>query len=287
MGRKPKSTNKYISAKMRKVFDSYLLVDKNFKEEPSESLLRIYKKSKRITHTIFYGNVIPGQGESKDINDYIVIADNEIRVKSTNLNIEHSGKRNNDSVYSEIQSFYNVTRNYIVNELITEDIFKSRKNVIKYLSKLEKTISDAMDETYFWEDPKHSTFEFEHLFFLSNKKRGFILLEHPDNFHIYLKSNPQYFKQVSAILKSWNNFWKLHIPFLKDLKKLFLSQGTFILKDGITYQNKKLTEWLEKGLDDFLQPLEPRMKEDNINLIKYLKYIILSGQHTKPRKKKK
>lgn len=284
MGRKPKSTNKYISAKLRKEYDSFLLVDKDFDEEPSQSLLRIYKKSKRITHTIFYVDFIPGQGESQNIDDYI-IADKEIRVKNTNLYIEHSGKRNNDSMYSEIQSFYDVTIDYIINKLFTNDLFETRMNIDQYLSKLEKTVRTAINETYYWKDPKQSTFEFEHVFFLHSSSRKFIQLQHPDNFQIYLKSNPEYFKQVSAILRSWYKFWKLHIPFIKGLRKLFLAKGTFRLKDEITYQNKALTTWLETGINQFFDPIDKRIEDDLVK-IKYLKYIILNGKYEKPKKKK-
>jgi hypothetical protein len=111
-------------------------------------------------------------------------------------------------------------------------------------------------------------------------------MPHPDYFDSYLNANPNYFKRKRAILHSWHFFWEAHMPYIKQLKELFTSQGTFKLKDGLTYQDENLKRWLEEGLDKFLQPLDPRFKEDSDKLIMYLKYIILSGQHTKPKRKK-
>ena len=282
MGRKPKSTNKYISAKLRKEFDSFLLVDKDFKEEPSESLLRIYKKSKKIIHTIFNTQ---GQIESEDINDY-VMADDEIRVKNSICDLVHTAPRDNAALQDELDAFYRVTRIYIYDNLLMGDLVKSKILIAQYFDNLERIIKNGLEETQYWDDPKIKTFEFEHLFILHSRNNKFLQLQHPVNFDRYLHKNQAYFKLASGILYSWHEFWKAHLPYLKELRALFASQGTFKLKDGITYQDKDFTSWLEVGLLKYIEPISPKMKDDAM-LVKYLKYIILSGQHTKPQRKKK
>lgn len=286
MGRKPKSSNKYISAKMRKEFDSILLVDKDFKEEPSQTLLRLYKSSKKITYTVFLEDYQNGNAESTDINDYVKV-DKRIETVNPNVKIIVKDRRNSDSLTDDLITFYDIITDYMLKNLIVDEVLISRVRIKEYLNKIEKTINDGLKETEFWDDPRHCAFEFEHIFLLHSKRKKYIQLEHPANFDVYLKSNPYYGEKISKILKSWHVFWRSHLPFIKNLKKLFLTESTFKLKNGITYQNEHLQKWLEKGLDDFLQPIDPRMKEDSSNLIKYLKYIILSGQLTKPKKKKK
>jgi hypothetical protein len=285
MGRKLNSPNKYISLKIRKLYDSQLLVDKDFNEEPSQTLLRLYKSSKHLTYTISHINYTDGQTESMNINDYVRTG-LKIRPSSPEFNIVFKVDRNNYALQEELKSFYAVTHDYILNNLLKDDVANSKNMIFKYISNMERIIKGGIEETKHWNDPKIQTFEFEHIFLLHSKRKKFLQMPHPDNFNSYLNANPNYFKRKRAILHSWHFFWEAHLPHITQLKELFTSQGTFKLKDGLTYQDENLKHWLEEGLDKFLQPLDPRFKEDSDKLIMYLKYIILSGQHTKPQRKK-
>jgi hypothetical protein len=285
MGRKPNSPNKYISLKIRKLYDSQLLVDKDFDEEPSQTLLRLYKSSKKLTYTISHVDYKKGQVESDNINDYVTIG-NEIKPSGPEYHIIVKSSRNNSLLQDELTSFYNVTCDYIFNELLKKDISNSKIMISKYLRNMEKIIKDGIEETKYWKDPKIQTIEFEHIFLLHSRGRKFIKMPHPESFDKYLTANPHYFDHIGTILHSWYVFWEALLPYIKQLRELFTSQGTFKLKNGITYQDHNLKNWLEEGLDKFLQPLDLRFMEDSDKLIMYLKYIILSGQHTKPQRKK-
>ena len=283
MGRKPKSTNKYISLKLRKEYDSILLVDKDFDEEPSQTLLRLYKSYKKLTYLIFHVNYVEGQIEPQDINNYVRIG-KKIRPSSPDFDIVFKVGRNNNALKDELQAFYYVTRDYILNNLLKEDVTKSKIMITKYLGNLERTIKHGIEETQYWNDPKIQSFEFEHIFLLHSRGKKYMQMQHPDNFDDYLNENRNYFIRIRSILHSWHIFWKAHLPYIKYLKKLFTSEGTFKLQDGISYQNEGFTNWLEEGLLKYIEPISPKMNDDAM-LIKYLKYIILSGQHTKPNRK--
>jgi len=284
MGRKPKSTNTYIPIKIRKLIDSALIVEKDFREEPSQTLLRLYKSYKQLTYIISHESYIKGQFESQDINDYVRTG-KKIRSSSPEFNIVFKVARNNHALQEELSAFYEVTEKYILKHLLTDDLSKSKIMIAKYLGNMERTIKHGIEETKFWNDPKIQSFEFEHIFFLHSRGKKYLQMQHPDNFDNYLHGNPNYLKRICAILKTWHIFWKSHLPHIIFLKKLFLSEGTFKLKNGISYQNEDFTRWLETGLVNYIEPISPKMKDDAM-LIKHLKYIILSGQHTKPNRKK-
>lgn len=264
MTRKKGSTNKLVHIKTRNSLDIQKICNEGRMMDgtrpPEFWILRLIEISGNPPYIIDTGG-LGITAKQFILSDYIT-PDLEIKAGvPEGFIFEKPVQRNNDTMKYDIEYFArNVLRFYLQHwdDQIANDHIKIRGRLID-LQRMAARGWNNIREGYF-----------QRLFLLNDgKSKNFKPIQSDIKFH----------KDADLILydkwhSSWSDFWEVMSKSIDELAEQFMEpKFYFKLKNGKRKAN--FNEWLQEGLLNYLEPTNPKIESDDLD-ISHLKFLILS-----------
>jgi hypothetical protein len=186
----------------------------------------------------------------------------KLKPLATDITIHKPGPRVNNNLQLEMEDFFNYSMEYYCKQMDTlkgNSLREVQGEIALIIDKINAAILRSIKQ------PLERTF-----FYHNSKKNRLCQFHELTNYDGTVDG-----KLMKHIKKSWRLFWTaMRLKFL-DLQKIFRFQSVFKYKEGITYQNKDLTLWLEKGINDFFDTENAKITSDETK-IKLLKALIIN-----------
>ena len=269
MTRQKGSANKMIHFKTRNSLDIQKICDTdsmlNGTHPPLYWLLRLIEISGNLPYIICTKNL--GITAKQFIITEYITPEIELKAEaSKDLIFEKPGPRNNDCLKYDIEIFIQNAFNYYLkfwNEENPHDYIRIRKEVSDLRVMAKRGLKKCLEGHY------------QKLFLIDDGKSGnFQPIQSDISFH-----STADLKTVDDWHLSWMEFWEMMTIAIDRLAEQF-TEPKFYYKGKKGDKIQKFNKWLLEGLDEFLEPTNPNMTNDDTK-IKYLKYLILSKSDMK------